>query len=127
MSKRKAITAANGGKPGGQYSHAIVANGFVYVSGQGPVDPATGKKPDNFAGEVRQVLRNVQTILEAAGTDLRHVVKVNAYLADIGRFDEYNEVYKEFFAKEPPARTTIGCQLHGIQVEIDAIAVLPEK
>ncbi len=127
MSNRKAINAQKGAKPAGQYSHAIVANGFVYVSGQGPVDPATGKKPADFAGEVRQVLRNIQTILEAAGTDMQHVVKINAYLTDLARFQEYNEVYKEFFATEPPARTTIGCQLNGIQVEIDAIAVLPEK
>jgi len=126
MTNRKAIFAGKGAKPAGQYSHAIVANGFVYVSGQGPVDPETGKMPGDFAGEVRQVLRNIQTILKAAGTDMAHVVKVNAYLADLGRFKEYNEIYKEFFASEPPARTTIGCQLNGIQVEIDAIAVLPE-
>jgi 2-iminobutanoate/2-iminopropanoate deaminase len=125
MSKRTAIFAEHGAKPAGPYSHAIVANGTVWVSGQGPQDPATGKIPGDFEGEVRQVLKNLETILKAAGTDLDHVVKVTAYLADLGRFAEYNEVYRTFFTKEPPARTTVGAGLSGIQVEIDCIAVLP--
>jgi 2-iminobutanoate/2-iminopropanoate deaminase len=104
----------------------VIANGMVYVSGQGPVDPATGKMSDNFAEQIRQTIRNLQTILKAAGADLKDIVKVNAYLTDLTRFPEYNEVYKEFFPSDPPARTTIGCQLYGIQVEINCVAVLPE-
>ena len=122
---RKAIMVDGAAKAGGHYSHAVVANGFVYVSGQGPVDPATGAMPDAFAAQVRQTLRNLQTILKGAGADLKDVVKVNAYLSDITRFQEYNTIYKEFFPSEPPARTTIGCQLVGIQVEIDCVAALP--
>lgn len=113
-------------KPAGPYSHAIVANGFVFVSGQGPHNPETGQMPDNFQEQVRQTLRNVQTILEGAGTNLQHVVKVNSYLTDLTRFQEYNEVYREFFPDGPPARTTIAADLLGILVEIDCIAVLPE-
>ena len=82
--------------------------------------------PDGFAAQVRQTLRNVQTILKGAGADLKDVVKVNTYLADVTRFREYNEIYKEFFAADPPARTTVGSQLVGIHVEIDCVAVLPD-
>ena len=123
---RKALIVDAALKPGGHYSHAIIANGFVYVSGQGPADPKTGVAPDAFAEQVRQTLRNVQIILKGAGADMKDVVKINAYLSDLTRFPEYNAIYKEFFPTEPPARTTIGCQLFGIQVEIDCVAVLPD-
>ena len=116
----------DGMKTGGHYSHAVIANGMVFVSGQGPVDPATGKMSDNFAEQVRQTIRNLKTILNSAGADLRDVVNINAYLSDLTRFPEYNDVYREFFQNEPPARTTIGCQLYGIQVEISCVAVLPD-
>ena len=123
---RKALIVDAALKPGGHYSHAIVANGFVYVSGQGPADPKTGVAPDAFAEQVRQTLRNVQIILKGAGADMKDVVKINTYLSDLTRFPEYNTIYKEFFPTEPPARTTIGCQLYGIQVEINGVAVLPD-
>jgi 2-iminobutanoate/2-iminopropanoate deaminase len=125
MSKRTAIFADKGAKPAGPYSHAIVANGFVWVSGQGPHEPETGKLPADFEGEVRQTLKNLEIILKAAGTDLAHVVKVTAYLDDLSKFAAYNEVYRTFFPVEPPARTTVAAGLAGIQVEIDCIAVLP--
>lgn len=123
---RKALIVPEAAKLGGHYSHAVIANGFVYVSGQGPANPKTGVASDNFAEQVRQTLRNVQTILKGAGADMKDVVKVNAYLSDLTRFAEYNLIYKEFFPAEPPARTTIGCQLYGIHVEIDCVAVLPD-
>ena len=123
---RKAILVEGAAKPAGGYSHAVIARGFVYVSGQGPADPATGTVPDGFDAQVRQTLRNVQTILRGAGTDLADVVKVNAYLSDVTRFAEYDRIYREFFTGEPPARTTVGSQLVGIQVEIDCVAVLPD-
>jgi len=123
---RKAHIVEGAAKVAGQYSHAVTANGFVYVSGQGPVDPKTGVMSDNFAEQIRQTLRNVETILKGVGAGLNDVVKINAYLADLTRFKEYNEVYTEFFKTEPPARTTIGCQLHGIHVEIDCVAALPK-
>ena len=123
---RKAHIVEGAAKPAGQYSHAVTANGFVYVSGQGPVDPKTGVKSDNFAEQIRQTIRNIETILNGVGAGLGDVVKINAYLADLTRFKEYNEVYTEFFKTEPPARTTIVCQLHGIHVEIDCVAALPK-
>ena len=121
---RKAINIEGAVKPAGQYSHAVIANGFVFVSGQGPADPATNVVSDGFADQVRQTIRNLRIILQGAGADLSDVVKVNAYLSDVTRFPEYNDVYKEFFPEGPPARTTVGCQLVGIQIEIDCIAVL---
>ena len=118
--------AERGPAPAGPYSHAVVANGFVYVSGQGPVDPESGTMPDGFADQVRQTLKNVQTILEAAGSSLDDVVKVNAYVTDLTRFAEFNDVYKEFFQRDPPARTTVATALLGILVEVDCIAATSE-
>jgi len=115
-----------GPKPAGPYSHAVVANGFVFVSGQGPVDPETDTMSDAFADQVRQTLRNVQTVLEAAGSNLDNVVKVNAYVTDLTRFAEFNEVYEEFFSDEPPARTTVAAGLLGFLVEVDCIAVVSD-
>ena len=123
---RKTVTAERGPKPAGPYSHAVVSNGFVFVSGQGPVDPETSTMPDAFEAQVRQTLKNVQTILEAAGSSLDDVVKVNAYVTDLTRFKEFNEVYKEFFRQDLPARTTVGTSLLGFLVEVDCIAALPE-
>jgi 2-iminobutanoate/2-iminopropanoate deaminase len=119
---KKTVMAEKGPKPAGPYSHAVVANGFVFISGQGPVDPETGTMPDAFVDQVRQTFRNVQTILEAAGTSLGNVVKVNAYVTDLTRFQEFNEVYGEFFQQDPPARTTVGSSLLGFLVEVDCVA-----
>jgi 2-iminobutanoate/2-iminopropanoate deaminase len=123
---KKTVMAEKGPKPAGPYSHAVVANGFVFISGQGPVGPETNTMPDAFADQVRQTLRNVQTILEAAGTNLDNVVKVNAYVTDLTRFQEFNEVYEEFFQQDPPARTTVGASLLGFLVEVDCVASLEE-
>jgi len=123
---KKTVMAEKGPRPAGPYSHAVVANGFVFISGQGPVDPETNTMPDAFADQVRQTLRNVQTILEAAGTSLDNVVKVNAYVTDLTRFQEFNEVYEEFFQQDPPARTTVGASLLGFLVEVDCVASLEE-
>ncbi len=123
---RKTIMADKGPAPAGPYSHAVVANGFVFISGQGPVNPETGAMLDAFADQVRQTFKNVQTILEAAGSGLDDVVKVNAYLTDLTRFAEFNDVYKEFFQDDPPARTTVATALLGILVEVDCIAAISE-
>ena len=108
----------------GPYSHAVVANGFVYVSGQGPVNPETKSAPDGFEDQVRQTFENLRTILEAAGSGLGDVVKVNAYVTDLTRFARFNEVYREFFPQDPPARTTVGADLLGILVEVDCVAIV---
>ncbi|MHB0857190.1 MAG: RidA family protein [Anaerolineae bacterium] len=123
---RKQITAEKGAKPMGPYSHAIACSGtLVFVAGQGPTDPATGKAPEGFREAVIQTLRNVQTIVEAAGASMADVVKVNAYLRDMADFPVFNDVYKSFFVDPYPARTTVQSSLT-IPVEVDAIVVLPE-
>ncbi len=123
---RQTVTAEAAPKPAGPYSHAVISGGLVFISGQGPVNPETGTMPDAFADQVRQTLTNVQTILEASGSSLDDVVKVNAYVTDLTRFQEFNEVYGEFFRHDPPARTTVGASLLGILVEVDCIARLKE-
>ena len=122
---RETITADGAPEPAGPYSHAVLANDFD-VSGQGPVDPETGFAPDVFQDQVSQTFRNVRTILEAAGSGLEQVVKVNVYLTDLTRFARFNEVYEEFFHTEPPARTTVGAALLGILVEVDCVAVVKQ-
>ena len=121
---KKTVMAEKGPAGAGPFSHAVVANGFVFISGQGPVDPETGTMPDAFVDQVRQTLKNVQAILEAAGSSLDGVVKVNAYVTDLTRFGEFNEVYKEFFRTDPPVRTTVATSLLSILVEVDCVATL---
>src|SRR5215213_2673144 len=98
---RKTVMAEKGPAPAGPYSHAVLAGDFVFISGQGPVSPETGTMPDAFTDQVRQTFENVITILESAGSSLDNVVKVNAYVTDLTRFAEFNEVYKEY------SRTTL--------------------
>lgn len=111
-----------------QFSHATVAGGLVFVSG------TLGTLPDGFrlaeggaGAETRQTLRNIETILAAAGATLRDVVKASVYLADMADFGAMNEAWSEFFRSDPPARITVGgAQLAlGARVEIEAIAVAP--
>ena len=123
---RKQITAEKGAKPVGPYSHAIACEGtMLYVSGQGPTNPQTGKAPDTLREAAIQTLTNVKTIVEAAGATMADVVKVNAYLRDMADFPVFNEVYRSFFSEPFPARTTVQSGLT-IPIEVDAIAVLPE-
>ena len=119
---RKTVTPEKGPATGGAYSPGGVARRSGFVAGQGPVEPASGEMPDGFVDQVRQTLTNLQTVLEAAGSSLDDVVKVNAYLTDLTRFAQFNEVYREFFRQDPPARTTVGAALLGFLVEIDCVA-----
>ncbi|MCJ7751576.1 MAG: Rid family detoxifying hydrolase [Armatimonadetes bacterium] len=126
MSEKEVIISDELPAPKGPYSPAIRAGGFVFVSGQGPIDPATGEvvKRD-IQQQTRLVLENVRAILGAAGSSLDKVVKTNVYLSDIANFAAMNEVYATFFTAEPPARTTIQAAALplGIDVEIDVIAL----
>lgn len=109
--------------PAGPYSLAVVANGFIFVSGQRPVKPDTGELAVGLREQAHQVLRNLSAVLEAAGSGLGKVVRVNIYLDDIAAFEEVNKIYTEYFHEPFPARTTVACSLRGILIEIDAIAV----
>jgi 2-iminobutanoate/2-iminopropanoate deaminase len=113
----------------GPYSQAVKASGFVYASGQIPIDPATGQfVAGGIAEQTEQVLRNLSAVLEAAGTGLDQVVKTTVFLADMGEFAPMNEVYAKFFAHNPPARATV--QAAGLprnaRVEIEVIALVGE-
>jgi 2-iminobutanoate/2-iminopropanoate deaminase len=111
--------------PRGPYSHAVKAGGFIYVSGQGPVDPETNEYSfGTIEHETRVVLGNVRRILEGVGSSMKKVVKCNVYLRDGRDFAAMNRVYAEFFGEDKPARTTIECKFANpeMKVEIDAVA-----
>lgn len=109
----------------GPYSQAVEVSGFVYASGQLPIDPATGVFPEGGIKEqTRQSLLNVTAILEAAGLSLSNVVKTTVYLADMGDFSDMNAVYSEFFKAPYPARSAVAVKAlpKGAMVEIEVIA-----
>jgi len=124
----KRIQAENLPKPVGPYSPATGFERLVFVSGQSGRDPATGKVASGVEAQTEQTLRNIETILQAAGTDLQHVLRCGVFLADMGEFSMMNAVYERVFAGHKPARTTVqvaGLPGDGLRVEIDCIAVLP--
>lgn len=110
----------------GPYSQAIEVNGFVFASGQIPIDPATGSFVEGGIQEqTRQALTNARQILQAASTDLNHVIKTTVFLSDIANFGPMNEVYAQFFAEPFPARSAVAVKdlPKGALVEIEVIAV----
>jgi 2-iminobutanoate/2-iminopropanoate deaminase len=111
-------------RPAGPYSQGLKVGNRIYVSGQRPVQAETGNIPHSVREQTEQVLLNVKSILEAGGASMKDVVKVTAYLADVQYFAEFNKVYEEFFSSPYPVRTTVGCELRGILVEVDVIAEL---
>jgi 2-iminobutanoate/2-iminopropanoate deaminase len=109
--------------PGGAYSPCIRAGAFVFVAGQGPFDPATGKLVgETIEAQTERVIENIRIILAAAGASLADVVKATVHLSDMALFERYNQVYAAHFPDPKPVRTTVGSQLHGFLVEIDVIA-----
>ena len=121
----KAISTNNAPAAIGPYSQAIEVNGFVYASGQLPIDPATGVFPEGGIKEqTTQSIKNAQMILEAAGTDLKHVVKTTVYLANMSDFAAMNEVYSQFFSEPFPARSAVAVKdlPKGALVEVEVLA-----
>lgn len=108
----------------GAYSDGVIVDGWLYISGQGPLDLATGQTvPGTIEEETRRTLSHIGKILEATGCDFDDVVKCTCHLAEIRDFDGFNRVYAEFFRGIRPARTTVQSVLgDGIKVEIDAVA-----
>jgi 2-iminobutanoate/2-iminopropanoate deaminase len=122
---RKPVQTERAPKPIGPYSQAIIENGFVFVSGQGAINPGTGQiERGDARSETKRVFENLKTILEAAGSSLGKVVKCNVYLRDINDFQAMNDVYATYFEPPYPARTTIqaGALPAGIAVEIEVVA-----
>lgn len=111
----------------GPYSQAVKANGFVFASGQIPTDPETAQfVAGGIKEQTEQVLKNLSAVLEAAGSDLKHVVKTTVFLIDMGEFTAMNEVYGTFFTEQPPARATMQAARlpRDARVEIEAIALV---
>ncbi|MCP5110468.1 MAG: RidA family protein [bacterium] len=124
------LTTAGVPVPRGPYSPAVRAGDFIYVSGQGPINPATDQMElGDIKDETRLVLTNVQRILEGVGSSIKHVVKCNVYVGKSEYFAGMNEVYAEFFSDAKPTRTTVVTGFVGeadMKVEIDAVAYTPK-
>jgi 2-iminobutanoate/2-iminopropanoate deaminase len=121
------IETKNAPSPIGPYSQAVRANGFVFVSGQIPVLPDTGSVVEGgVAEQTHQVMKNLSSILNAAGTGLGKVVKTTVFLSNLDHFSEFNQVYGEYFGDAKPARATVQVARlpKEVLVEIDAIAAV---
>ena len=112
--------------PGGSYSHGVIANGFLYTCGMGPIDPATGRVVEgDITVQTRQVLKNLEAILKTKGATFAQVVKVTTHLQELHRdFAGYDQAYREFLSAPFPVRTTVGSDLMNILVEIDFVLAL---
>ena len=122
------VQTSNAPTPVGPYSQALKAGDFVFVAGQGSIDPSTQKViGETIEEQTTQTLLNIKAILEAAGAELADVVKVTVHLSDLALFSRFNAVYTGYFPDPKPVRTTVGSQLPGILVEIDVIAYVGDK
>jgi len=127
---KKVVYTERAPKPVGPYSQAVMIDGWLFVSGQIPIDPSTNKLVQgSFREQVRRVLENIKAIVEAAGGTLRDVVKVTVYLRNIALYEEFNEVYREYFGEEPPARVVVEVSNlpKGVDLEVEAIAYVPPR
>lgn len=118
------VRTRNAPAPIGPYSQAVKLGGLVFVAGQGGKHPVSGDIPSDVQGQSRQVMENLKAILEAAGSSMDKVVKTTCYLSDMDNFAAFNEIYGQYFASEPPARTTIQAARlpMDILVEVEVIA-----
>ena len=122
---KKIINTTDAPAPIGPYSQAVLANGFLYVSGQIPINPATGEVTmDSIKAETEQVMRNLNAVLLEAGYKFSHVLKTTIFLSDMSLFAEVNEVYGSYFESDFPARETVAVKglPKGVNVEISVIA-----
>jgi 2-iminobutanoate/2-iminopropanoate deaminase len=121
------VATDRGPKAIGPYSQAVRANGFVFLSGQIAIDPKTQQVvAGNASVQTERVLENLKAVVEAAGSSMQRVVKTTVFLADFDDFGAMNEVYSRYFAKDPPARSTVEASRlpRNVRVEIDLIALL---
>jgi 2-iminobutanoate/2-iminopropanoate deaminase len=127
MDARRVVSSPGAPKAVGPYSQAIVAGGFVFASGQVPLDPATGKliESADVGDHVRRALDNLKAVLDEAGSALDKVVKVTIYLADMADFPNVNRAYAAYFPNAPPARATVQVAALPLsaRVEVDLIAL----
>ena len=124
---KKVVTTPHAPAAIGPYSQAIVYNGFAYLSGQIPLDPATGQVVEgDIAAQTERVFANMKAVLEACGSSLGEVLKTTVFLKDMGEFAKMNEVYAKHFDANPPARSTVEVARlpRDVKVEIEAIAIV---
>ncbi|SRR5579871_4446519 len=124
---KKIVSTDGAPKAIGPYSQAVVANGLAFLSGQIPLDPASGQMVEgDIAAQTERVLENLKSVLAAAGSSLGRVVRTTVYLKDMGEFAKMNEVYGRYFASDPPARATVEAARlpRDARVEIDCIATV---
>ena len=123
---KKQVISKNAPGAIGPYSQGITANGFLFVSGQTPIIPATGDIPEGIAAQTKQAFNNIKAIVEEAGGKMDNIVKCSVFLKNMNDFAEMNGAYKEFFNEPYPARTTIEAARlpKDVNVEIDAIVAL---
>lgn len=127
MSDRTIIRTDDAPPPGGHYSTAVVANGFVYTAGQTGVNPGTGKLAVGLEAQIRQALTNFIAVLEAGGSRSDLLVKTLCFVDATDYFDTFNRIYAEFFPSDPPARSTVGVTFPGdLMFEIEGVALLAE-
>jgi len=120
----EAIFTEKAPRPVGPYSQAIKADNFLFISGQIPIDPSTGKLVEgSFKDKVERVLDNVKDIVEAAGGTLDDIVKVTVYIKDITKFTEFNETYAEYFRARPPARVVVEVSNLPLNAELEVEAI----
>lgn len=122
---KKIVFTSKAPLPIGPYSQAICVDGWLFLSGQIPIDPKTGEVVDSdFKKQVEQVMNNVKAILEAAGGSLESVVKVVVYLKDLKRVRDFNEIYSRFFREPYPARSIVGVSSlpKDVEIELDVVA-----
>ena len=127
---RQPVTAAGAPDAVGPYSHAVIAGGLLFCSGQTPLDPQTNTLVEGTVGDrTRRCLDNLAAVCEAAGAQLTDAVRCAVYVTDLSVFAEVNAAYAEYFPGEPPARTTIGVASLplGADVEIDAIVAMQDR
>jgi len=122
------VKSGNLPSPVGPYSPGMTFGKLVFVSGQAGREPGTGRLAPDVEGQTEQVMKNIATILEAAGSSLQHVIRCGVFLVDMNEFPKMNAVYGRVFGAHRPARTTVevsGLPGDGLLVEIDAIAYIP--
>jgi 2-iminobutanoate/2-iminopropanoate deaminase len=128
VARREAVLTDKAPKPVGPYSQGIVAGGcFLFISGQIPLNPETGKPVEGgFEEKVRRVMENIKAIVEAAGGTMDDIVKVTVYLRDISKFPDFNRVYAEYFKASPPSRVVVEVSNLPLDsdLEVEAIAYL---
>jgi 2-iminobutanoate/2-iminopropanoate deaminase len=113
--------------PAGPYSQGLRVGDFVFVAGQGPLNPVTKKMAETIEEQTAQVLENIKAILEAGGATMADVVKSTVHLSDMSLFSRFNKVYATYFPDPKPVRTTVGSTIPNIMVEIDVIAYVGSK